>query len=147
MGILLVRHSDAIEGNRSIDDSARWLSAAGRARAHAAAQLLSAKGIAFDRFVTSPRMRAVQTAEIYAQVLGFRGVVEALPELSFSEPAADAVRVLASIEGNVAAFGHMPTIVEIVQQLGGDPRARPLATSEAVWIEAGKVAFRLEPAS
>jgi phosphohistidine phosphatase len=145
MGILLVRHSDAVEGGGGIDDAARWLSGAGRARAHAAAKLLRGKGLAFDRFLASPRMRAVQTAEIYAQVLGFRGPVEALPELSFSEPAADAARALGELEGNVAAFGHMPTIAEIVQLLTKESRARPLVTSEAVWIEGGQVAFRLEP--
>ena len=145
MGILLVRHSDAVEGGGGIDDAARWLSAPGRARAHGAAQLLRGKGLSFERFVSSPRMRAVQTAEIYAQALGFRGVVEALPELSFSEPAADAARALAEIDGNIAAFGHMPTIAEIIQLLAKERRARPLVTSEAVWIEDGKVKFRLEP--
>lgn len=145
MGILLVRHSDAVEGGGGMDDAARWLSAGGRARARAAAQLLRGKGLRFDRFLTSPRVRAVQTAEIYAQVLGFRGPVEALPELSFSEPAADAARTLGALDGDVAAFGHMPTIAEIVQLLAGEPRPRALATSEAVWIEDGTVQFRLEP--
>lgn len=145
MGILLVRHSDAVEGGGRMDDAARWLSADGRARARAAAQLLRGKGLRFDRFLTSPRVRAVQTAEIYAQVLGFRGPVEALPELSFSEPAGDAARALGAIDGDVAAFGHMPTIAEIVQLLAGEPRPRALATSEAVWIEDGTVQFRLEP--
>src|SRR5688500_4515775 len=105
MGILLVRHSDAVEGGGDVDDAARWLSLAGRARALASADKLRAKhcsradarastALTFSRFVTSPRVRAVQTAELYARTLGFTGSVESLPALSFSEPAQHAVEAL-----------------------------------------------------
>jgi phosphohistidine phosphatase SixA len=90
-------------------------------------------------------VRAIQTAELYAQVLGFTGEVECLPALSFTEPARDAVAALSSLSGNVAAFGHMPTIADIVRTLGHEKQARSLATSEAVWIDQGHVAFRLPP--
>jgi phosphohistidine phosphatase len=145
MGILLVRHADAVQGGGDVDDAARWLSLAGRARALAAAQKLGEKGLTFARFLVSPRVRAVQTAELYARVLGFTGAVESLPALSFTEPAEHAVEALRAYKGNVAAFGHMPTIAEIVQRLSGEARAVSLATSEAVWIERGRVVWRLSP--
>jgi phosphohistidine phosphatase len=146
MGILLVRHSDAVEGGGEVDDSARWLSARGRTRALASARALLTKNLSFDRFVTSPRVRAVQTAELYARVLGFGGVVESLPALSFSEPAEDGVEALKSLSGNIVAFGHMPTLADIVRGLGHEKQARAMSTSEAVWIEGGRVVFRLPPA-
>jgi phosphohistidine phosphatase len=145
MGILLVRHADAVEGGGDVDDAARWLSLAGRARALAAAHTLGQKGLTFTRFLASPRVRAVQTAELYARVLGFGGAVESLPALSFTVPAERAVEALRAYRGNVAAFGHMPTIAEIVQRLSGEARAVSLATSEAVWIERGRVVWRLSP--
>ena len=149
MGILLVRHSDAVEGGGDVDDSARWLSQAGRRRALASAERLLAtycsQGLTFTRFLTSPRVRAVQTAELYAQVLGFAGSVESLPALSFSEPASRAVEALRAYQGNVAAFGHMPTIAEIVMRLAGEARPVPMATSEAVFIEGGRLTWRLSP--
>jgi len=145
MGILLVRHADAVEGGGDVDDAARWLSPAGRARALASAHKLRGHGLVLQRFVTSPRVRAVQTAELYAHVLGFTGVVESLPELSFTVPAEQAVEALQRYKGNIAAFGHMPTIAEIVQRLSGGARATPFATSEAVWIERGRVVWRLPP--
>jgi phosphohistidine phosphatase len=145
MGILLVRHSDAVDGGGELDDAARWLSARGRTRARASARALAAKGLSFDRFVASPRVRAVQTAELYAEALGFRGVVESLPALSFSEPAEDAIEALGALSGNIAAFGHMPTLADIVRALGHEKQARGMATSEAVWIENGRVVFRLPP--
>ncbi|HEX6240964.1 MAG TPA: histidine phosphatase family protein [Polyangiales bacterium] len=145
MGILLVRHSDAVSETGAIDDAARWLTPRGRARALASARALAGRGLSFDRFVASPRVRAVQTAELYAQVLGFAGPVECLPALSFTEPAQDAVTALSGLAGNVAAFGHMPTLADIVRALGHENQARALATSEAVWIDAGRVVFRLPP--
>jgi phosphohistidine phosphatase SixA len=45
MGILLVRHADAVEGGGDVDDAARWLSLAGRARALASAHKLRDKGL------------------------------------------------------------------------------------------------------
>jgi phosphohistidine phosphatase SixA len=145
VGVLLVRHSDAVDGGGDVDDAGRWLSARGRTRALASAETLKGKGLRFDRFLASPRMRAVQTAELYVRVLGFSGVVECLPALSFSEPARDAIAALSGLSGNVAAFGHMPTLAEIVQGLAHEKQARGMATSEAVWIEAGRVVFRLPP--
>jgi phosphohistidine phosphatase SixA len=156
MGVLLVRHSDAVPESAEIDDAARWLSARGRTRALASARALLAKGLSFDRFVASPRVRAIQTAELYARVLGFAGEVESLPALSFAVPARAGIAALAefcsraeprasTLRGNVAAFGHMPTLAEIVRGLGNEPSARALATSEAVWIEDGRVVFRLSP--
>lgn len=146
MGILLVRHSDAVEGGGDVDDAARWLSAAGRVRALTAAHELTKKGLRFDRFVTSPRVRAVQTAELYARVLGFDAVVESLPALCFSEPAQNAVAALRALRGNIAAFGHMPSLADVVRMLGHEKQAKGLATSEAVWIEEGKVLWRLASA-
>ena len=86
MGLLLVRHSDAAQAVGQVDDSARWLTASGRSKARAVAELLKDKGISFTRVVTSPRVRAVQTAEIFAQVLGFQGAVISLPSLSYTVP-------------------------------------------------------------
>ena len=145
MGILLVRHSDAVPESPEIDDAARWLSARGRARALASARALLGKGLSFQRFVASPRVRAIQTAELYARVLGFAGEVESLPALSFSAPPRAGIEALSALRGNVAAFGHMPTLADIVRALGNEPSARALATSEAVWIEGGRVLFRLPP--
>ena len=145
MGILLVRHSDAVSDTGAIDDAARWLTPRGRARALASARSLAGRGLSFDRFVASPRVRAIQTAELYAHVLGFTGVVECLPSLSFTEPPHEAVAALSALTGNVAAFGHMPTIADIARVLGHENQARSMATSEAVWIDAGRVVFRLPP--
>jgi phosphohistidine phosphatase SixA len=117
----------------------------GRKRALDSALLVKAKGLKLDRFLTSPRVRAVQTAELFARVLGYGAEIESLPELSFTMPASEAAQALAACKGNIVAFGHMPTIADIVGLLSGGKSARGLATAEAVWLEGGKVAWRVDP--
>lgn len=144
MGLLLVRHSDAAQAAGQLDDSARFLSVSGRDKAAAVARELAERGIAFDLLVTSPRVRAVQTAEIFAHTLGYSGAVTSLPSLSYTVPAEHAARDLAALPGHVAAFGHMPTLGEIAQILTGN-RAVSFAPSEAVWIENGKLLWAIFP--
>jgi phosphohistidine phosphatase len=144
MGLLLVRHSDAAQAVGQVDDSARWLTASGRSKARAVAELLKNRGISFTRMVTSPRVRAVQTAEIFAQTLNFAGAVVSLPSLSYTVPADLAARDLAGLDGHIAAFGHMPTLGDIAQLLTGGS-AVALAPSEAVWIEGGRLLWAIDP--
>jgi phosphohistidine phosphatase SixA len=144
MGILLVRHAEAVEGGGEIDDSARWLTAKGRERARKVARELRDKGLDIERFVASPRVRAVQTAELFATELGYDGLIEIIPALSFTVPAARAREALAKLSGVTAVFGHMPTIGELCNLLA--PKANPnFAPAEAVMIDKGDVKFRIAP--
>lgn len=142
MSILLVRHGDAVQGGGDIDDNARWLSPAGRERVRRVAALVAQKGCSFTRFVSSPRVRAVQTAELFAATLGFTGAIEIVPALSFTVPAQRAHKALEQLSGTLAAFGHMPTIAELCE-LYVDDSVSAFAPGEAVYVEGGKVRFRL----
>lgn len=139
MTLLLVRHADAVAGAADLDDASRWLSALGRARARASARALAAHGVAVTRLLTSPRVRAVQTAELFAQELGFGAPVEVLPSLCFETPARVAVRALRELDGVTLAVGHMPTLAEVVQALSGEGAPRKLDTASLTWIEDGRV--------
>ncbi len=144
MGLLLVRHSDAAQAMGQVDDAARWLTPSGRSKARAVAERLKSRGIVFSGFVASPRVRAVQTAEIFAQTLGFQGAVVSLPSLSYTSPAEMAARDLAGLDGHIAAFGHMPTLGDISQLLTGSP-SLGFAPSEAAWIEGGRLLWTVDP--
>jgi phosphohistidine phosphatase len=147
VGILLVRHAEAVEERAGIDDAARWLSKAGRAQARNVAEQVNEQGLLPTRLLASPRVRAVQTAELFAQVLGCRGVVEALPSLSYTVPAERAARDLSSYDDgeDLAAFGHMPTIAEIASRLTGQQHQGGLALCEALYIEDGRVVWSVKP--
>jgi phosphohistidine phosphatase SixA len=146
VGILLVRHAEAVQEQAGIDDAARWLSSHGRDQARAAAKLVAQRGITLSHFYASPRVRAVQTGELFAQALGFSGEIEVLPALSYTEPAEQAVRALQkrSATAHIAAFGHMPTIAVIAARLGNTEHAG-LTLAEALWIDQGRVVWSVVP--
>ena len=148
MGILLVRHAEAVPEQSGLDDAARWLSELGRAQARTVAQAVRAEGLVLARMFASPRVRAMQTAELFAAVLGFQGEVESLPSLSYTAPAELAARELSAYDHGqpIAAFGHMPTIAEIAARLtGGGHGGAGLGLSEAIWIEDNRVVWSHKP--
>jgi phosphohistidine phosphatase SixA len=144
MGILLVRHGDAIEASADIDDGSRWLSAYGRERARKVAAQVAEKGVTFTRFVSSPRVRAVQTAELFAATMGFTGLIEIVPALSFTAPARQARAELEGIPGTIAAFGHMPTIAELCGLLANG-QGLSFSAGEAMYVDGGRISFRVAP--
>src|ERR1700676_1190153 len=83
MDLLIVRHAIAFERDRHRwrDDGARPLSPAGIRRARKAAAGLKEFTKAPDRVLTSPLVRARQTAQILTDIAGWPQAEEA-PELS-----------------------------------------------------------------
>jgi phosphohistidine phosphatase len=71
MFLYLLRHGDAIQ-NPSLIDSERPLSDLGRHQAEAVGKFLHSSKVHLDRILSSPLVRAVETAEITAQILGVR---------------------------------------------------------------------------
>lgn len=147
MGILLVRHAHAVQERRGVDDQARWLSRRGREQAREVADAVRERAPQLTRFLASPRVRAVQTAELFAQALGHAGEVESLAALSFTAPPEEAVDQLAALAADeqVAAFGHMPTIATIAVRLTKNSWHADFALCEALWIEQGRVVWSLAP--
>jgi phosphohistidine phosphatase len=72
MDLFLIRHAHAVDGDGMRDDD-RPLSAQGRRQALDVGGALSRQKVRFGRIVTSPLVRAVETAELVAVSLGFDG--------------------------------------------------------------------------
>jgi phosphohistidine phosphatase len=68
--IWLLRHGDAEDG--SGDDAARQLTKKGRRQAEDAGRALKALGVQLDACLTSPKVRALQTAELACKPLGVK---------------------------------------------------------------------------
>jgi phosphohistidine phosphatase len=139
MILLLVRHADAVAGGPELDDAHRWLSAHGRARARSSARALASHSVGITRVLTSPRVRAVQTAELFAAELGFDAPVEVLPSLCFETPARVAVETLSALDGVTLVVGHMPTLAEMANQLTREGATSSLDTASVTWIDDGRV--------
>jgi len=112
MELLIVRHAIAFERDRRRwrDDGARPLTSVGIRRARKAAAGLKKFSRVPDCLLTSPLIRAAQTAKILTEVAGWPQAVET-PELSPGEPP---LAVMGLLEGNasrvVALVGHQPDL-------------------------------------
>jgi phosphohistidine phosphatase len=112
MELLIVRHAIAFErdGRRWPDDGARPLSPAGKERARRAAAGLKEFSNSPDRLLTSPLVRASQTARILTEFAGWPQPEE-VPELLPGE-AAQALWTLLGKDHSklVAVVGHQPDL-------------------------------------
>jgi phosphohistidine phosphatase len=112
MELLLIRHAIAFERDhhRWGDDGARPLSPAGIGRSRKAAAGLKALCIAPDRLLTSPLIRARQTAKILTDVAGWPRA-EVAPELAPGEAAAAVLALLSKDRSKrIAIVGHQPDL-------------------------------------
>jgi phosphohistidine phosphatase len=129
MELLIVRHAIAFERDyhRWRDDDARPLSPAGIRRARKAAAGLKEFCKAPDRLLTSPLVRAKQTAQILTDVAGWPQAEEA-PELSPAEPAVAVLTLLGNDRSKlVAVVGHQPGLGALLTAcLLGDDEALPI---------------------
>jgi phosphohistidine phosphatase len=120
--LYLIRHGIAEErGDAWPDDAKRPLTEEGMSRLRKSARGLAALGVAFDAILTSPLVRARQTADVVASAFEVRPhlvVVEALA------PGGTYTAVLADLEKQtrrprIAIVGHEPGIGELAARLAG----------------------------
>jgi len=112
MQLLIIRHAIAFERDRHrwADDGARPLSPAGIRRSRKAAAGLKELCKAPDRLLTSPLVRARQTAEILTEVAGWPPA-EIASELTPGEGAMAVLTLLAKDRSKrIAIVGHQPDL-------------------------------------
>jgi phosphohistidine phosphatase len=97
-------------------DFHRELDATGSAEVISSAELLS--GIAFDLLLCSPLVRALQTAELISQTLGFERPVQVCPDASPDGKLAVLLDRLAAIQAErVILVSHQPMVSNLVEYL------------------------------
>jgi phosphohistidine phosphatase len=109
--IWLLRHAEAEEGN---PDEARRLTPKGEEQSRTAGAALKVLGVELDICLSSPRVRAEQTARLACEPLG----VEVAIDERLSGGPFDA-RELAAGLGNVMLVGHDPDFSAAVHDLTG----------------------------
>lgn len=156
MELYLIRHGIAVERGVYAQDCDRPLTDRGRHRTHRVAQRLDQLGLHFDLILTSPFLRASQTAEIlYETELG-----DTLESSALLEPDCAIQPWLSWLAswpgrqgGSLALVGHEPNWSHWTEQLiSGEPwgricvkkagvvglvlpeQASPLGNSELFWL-------------
>lgn len=110
--IYLLRHGDAEEGDG--DDAARRLTEKGERQARAAGRALAALEAKLDACLTSPRVRAAETARLACEPLGLEPETDA----ELRGGGFDAL-ALAAGRGDVLLVGHEPDFSDEVARLTG----------------------------
>ncbi|HEX2414175.1 MAG TPA: histidine phosphatase family protein [Thermoleophilaceae bacterium] len=108
----LLRHGDAAKGS---PDSDRPLTDKGRAQAAAAGEALKALGVKLDACLTSPKVRAADTAALACEPLG----LDPRDEPALAGGTFDALALAAGLGDEVLLVGHDPDFSEAVHDLTG----------------------------
>ncbi len=132
MKLYLIRHAEAIARSDKIAEENRYLTVRGRKSFRLTARRMAKKGKMPGLIVTSPLARALQTAEILSEALGFKGEVAISPELAPGFDQAKLRRILASFKGkrSLVLVGHEPDLGQVAGTLLG--LTRPLTLKKGM---------------
>jgi|SRR6185369_15421174 len=119
MKVHFIRHAQAVERSTELPDEYRNLTCRGRKRFRQVAVSLKKMGIDPDFIITSPKVRAVQTAEILAETLRFSGEVQVSADLATGPDISALVNLLGSRKDSreIVIVGHEPGLGEAVGEL------------------------------
>jgi phosphohistidine phosphatase len=121
MEVILLRHAKAENRDPSAwpNDDLRPLTAEGRAEQRAAARAMKKMGIKFDFLVTSPLLRATETADIVANVYRWPEPPQVAQELGHGYAVDAVVKLLAKFppDASVALVGHEPDFSNLAAAL------------------------------
>ena len=126
--LYLIRHSDAVPlGENGItEDAERPLTKVGEEHARRAAQALQKKGVTLDRLVTSPLLRAKQTAEQMLRAWqGAAPEVHECDDLAPDGKMRKLGRFLLKLGGErIGLVGHLPHIATLLGWLIGNKKTQ-----------------------
>lgn len=128
MEIYLVRHAEALEQKEGLADAVRHLTRRGRKQAVKQAKRLKKRKVRPELIITSPLVRAVQTAELLATELSKDALVAAHSCLTGEADAAAVIAMLcdAGKLKSVMLVGHEPQLSRVAAQLQGYEHVAPL---------------------
>jgi phosphohistidine phosphatase len=152
MRLFLFRHAEAEDVSPTGSDFDRRLTDVGIARTHAAGKVLRRLDVKPTQLLTSPLVRARQTAAILAEALNTESIVREALGNDFSLAALEMLMHDVPHDGSLMCVGHEPSLSYITGQItaahiamkrGGMVRidlapGRPLH-GEIVWLIAPKV--------
>jgi phosphohistidine phosphatase len=123
MKIYILRHGIAEEAQGNQPDSERALTAEGKKKLRSVLRTAAASGIAPSLILTSPYRRALQTAQIAAEVLKYKGDLlqsKTLEPSSHPRVVWDEIRVHKD-EAEILLSGHEPLFSSLTAYLLGCP--------------------------
>jgi phosphohistidine phosphatase len=136
MKLYLLRHGKAVEREAfgREDDASRPLTNVGRERTRLVAEGMRQLGLEFDLILSSPLVRARQTAEIVAETYGATELLRFTERLADEKALVDLtseIRSLLPQPESLLLVGHEPNLGEFVSLLLGADSPLPLRFKKA----------------
>jgi phosphohistidine phosphatase len=123
MEIYILRHGVAEDGQPGQPDSERALTPDGRKKLRNILRTAAAAGVAPSLILTSPYKRALQTAQLAAEILDYKGELlrtKALEPAAAPKTVWDEIRVHKD-EAQILLAGHEPLFSRLTAYLLGSP--------------------------
>ncbi|MBN2682790.1 MAG: phosphohistidine phosphatase SixA [Bacteroidales bacterium] len=121
--LIIIRHGKAEEYDFINSDFERSLTKKGKQISRDIAEKLGKKGIRFDAIYSSPAFRAIETAIIFADELGFPFSEIKLKKEIYSGFCSESLQeILQTVENEhnaIAIVGHNPGLTDIASELTG----------------------------
>ena len=109
--LILIRHAKSSWKNPGIPDRARPLNKRGKRDAPAMGERLAERGIEVDRVISSPATRALATAEVITEEIGFPWDEIIVDERLYHADKFEMLEVVQGLDDHldcVMCFGHNP---------------------------------------
>jgi phosphohistidine phosphatase len=123
MEIYMLRHGIAEDGQAGQPDSERSLTPDGRKKLRTVLRVAASAGVAPSLILTSPYKRALQTAQLAAEILDYKGELlrtKALEPSAAPKAVWDEIRVHKD-EARILLAGHEPLFSRLTAYLLGSP--------------------------
>lgn len=123
MKLVVVRHAAAVERSSKISEETRYLTPEGRVFFRKTARTMLKNGVEPGLILTSPLLRAVQTADILAETLAYSGPFLVRDELrpGFDRQALDRILDDYRSVDEMVLVGHEPDLSTLVSFLISRP--------------------------
>jgi phosphohistidine phosphatase len=142
-----LRHGTAVpHGVGGLEDEERPLIAEGEREARFAGRALRALKVRPDAIITSPLVRARQTAKLAAAELGMRSVVDDALRPGFGRDALD--ELFARHPGDTLVLvGHDPDFSGLLRELTGAHASLPKGGAARIDLPSGELRWLLRPSA
>ncbi|MDM0070667.1 histidine phosphatase family protein [Variovorax sp. J31P207] len=146
--LYLVRHAKSSRDDPSLPDRERPLNDRGRQDAPAMGKRLCKRGVKPDLLVSSPALRALTTAQLIADEIGYQRKDIIVDERLYASSPDDLLTIICAIGDQVARvmlFGHNPEFTDLAHRLSSEVVDMPTcAVAEflfdaKVWADVAKV--------
>lgn len=123
-----MRHAKAIADGRVMTDEDRPLSDSGIKDSKKLASKLHKRDYNFDLILTSPAIRAITTAQLVANRLGYKQKFITINQHIYAAALEDLLKVIVKTQKKVDSLllvGHNPSISSLAKYLAGEPISMP----------------------